>query len=660
MSDLLYGLNEKQRQAVSTRYKHLLVLAGAGSGKTRVLVHRIAWLLSKDNISPSSILAVTFTNKAAAEMQHRIEKLGKAHQGMWIGTFHSLAHRLLRIHHLDANLSQDFQVLDSDDQLRLVRGIIKSLNLDEKKWSSRQAIRYINNQKDMMLRPENIENNIKPVEKIWLRIYQTYQDACHRTDLVDFSELLLRVQELLINKPYILQHYRQRFSHILVDEFQDTNKIQYAWIRLLAGDQATVMIVGDDDQSIYGWRGAQVENIKLFLKNFTGAETLRLEQNYRSTHQILTAANSLISNNTKRMGKKLWTESVIGEAISIYSAINELDEARFVVNKIKTWKSQGGLLKDCAILYRSNAQSRILEDVLLQAKVLYRIYGGQRFFERQEIKDALAYLRLISNRHDDIAFERVVNTPLRGIGDRTLETIRQYARDQQLTLWKTTLIFLQNRILPNRVSTSLKSFIELVESLINETANMPLHSLTERVIDASGLLTMYKEEKGEKGQARIENLEELITATQEYLHEDQTILPLSAFLSYAALESGERQEDSDQDAVQLMTLHSSKGLEFLQVLIVGMEEGIFPSQMALSENGRLEEERRLAYVGLTRAMKKLTLSYTKSRRLYGKDVHHLPSRFISELPIECVEAVRLHMNVSRPNHRFISQSQYKK
>ncbi|WP_043914540.1 DNA helicase II [Candidatus Regiella insecticola] len=660
MSDLLDGLNEKQREAVATRYKHLLVLAGAGSGKTRVLVHRIAWLLSQEDISPSSIIAVTFTNKSAAEMRHRIENLGRAHKGMWVGTFHGLAHRLLRIHHLEANLPQDFQVLDSDDQLRFVKRIIKSLNLDEKKWSPRQAISYINGQKDMMLRPQHIESYGSPVENIWLRIYQAYHDACHRTGSVDFAELLLRAHELWLNKPCILQRYRQRFSHILVDEFQDTNKIQYAWISLLAGDQATVMIVGDDDQSIYGWRGAQVGNIQLFLNDFAGAETLRLEQNYRSTHHILTAANSLIAHNTKRMGKNLWTQSATGEAISLYSAINELDEARFVVSKIKTWQSQGGLLKDCAILYRSNAQSRVLEDALLQAKVLYRIYGGQRFFERQEIKDALAYLRLIANRHDDVAFERVVNTPPRGIGDRTLETIRQYARDQQLTLWQTTLIVLQNQILSNRAAASLQRFIELVEALANETTEMPLQSQTERVIRASGLWTMYQEEKGEKGQARIENLEELITATQQYHHEDKTMLPLSALLSYAALEAGERQADGDQDAVQLMTLHSAKGLEFLQVFIVGMEEGMFPSQMALNENGRLEEERRLAYVGLTRAMQKLTLSYAESRRLYGKEVNHPPSRFIGELPLECIEEVRSRASVSRPvNHRFMGTPLYK-
>ena len=655
VSELLDGLNDNQREAVAAPRSNLLVLAGAGSGKTRVLVHRIAWLMSVENCSPYSIMAVTFTNKAAAEMRHRIEQLiGTSQGGMWIGTFHGLAHRLLRAHHLDAGLPQDFQILDSEDQLRLLKRLIKSMNLDEKQWPARQGMWYINGKKDEGLRPKHIESYGNPIEQTWLRIYQAYQEACDRAGLVDFAELLLRAHELWLNKPHILNHYRERFTNVLVDEFQDTNNIQYAWIRMLAGDSGRVIIVGDDDQSIYGWRGAQVENIQRFLQDFPGAETIRLEQNYRSTNNILKAANALIANNNGRLGKELWTEGSDGEPISIYCAFNELDEARFVVNRIKVWMENGGALNDCAILYRSNAQSRVLEEALLQSSMPYRIYGGMRFFERQEIKDALSYLRLMANRNDDAAFERVVNTPTRGVGDRTLDVVRQTARERQMTLWQATRELLQSRALAGRAASALQRFCELVDSLATETADLPLHVQTDRVIKDSGLWLMYEQEKGEKGQARIENLEELVTATRQfsYQDEDEDLMPLQAFLSHAALEAGEGQADKWQDAVQLMTLHSAKGLEFSQVFIVGMEEGMFPSQMSLDEGGRLEEERRLAYVGVTRAMLKLTLTYAETRRLYGKEVYHRPSRFIGELPEACIEEVRLRASVSRPvNHQ---------
>ncbi|MEI7235584.1 DNA helicase II [Pectobacterium carotovorum] len=655
VSDLLDGLNDKQRDAVAAPRSNLLVLAGAGSGKTRVLVHRIAWLLSVENCSPYSIMAVTFTNKAAAEMRHRIDHLiGTSQGGMWIGTFHGLAHRLLRAHHMDANLPQDFQILDSEDQLRLLKRLIRALNLDEKQWPPRQAMWFINGKKDEGLRPQHIESYGNPIEQTWQRVYQAYQEACDRAGLVDFAELLLRAHELWLNKPHVLNHYRERFTNILVDEFQDTNRIQYAWIRMLAGDSAKVMIVGDDDQSIYGWRGAQVENIQLFLKDFAGAETIRLEQNYRSTSNILKAANALIAHNGGRLGKNLWTDGAEGEPISLYCAFNELDEARYVVNRIKAWQENGGALSDNAILYRSNAQSRVLEEALLQQSMPYRIYGGMRFFERQEIKDALSYLRLIANRNDDAAFERVVNTPTRGIGDRTLDVVRQTARDRQLTLWQSTRALLQEKVLAGRAAASLQRFIELIDALAYETSELPLHIQTDRAIKDSGLWSMYEQEKGEKGQARVENLEELVTATRQfsYQEEDQDLMPLQAFLSHAALEAGEGQADANQDAVQLMTLHSAKGLEFPQVFIVGMEEGMFPSQMSLDEGGRLEEERRLAYVGVTRAMQKLTITYAESRRLYGKEAYHRPSRFVGELPEECVEEVRLRASVSRPvNHQ---------
>ncbi|HEJ9438199.1 TPA: DNA helicase II [Proteus mirabilis] len=654
VSYLLEGLNDKQREAVAAPRVNMLVLAGAGSGKTRVLVHRIAWLLSVEQASPFSIMAVTFTNKAAAEMRHRIEDLiGTSQGGMWIGTFHSLAHRLLRAHYLDAGLPQDFQIIDSDDQYRLIRRIVKSMALDDKQWPPRQGMWYINGKKDEGLRPQHIQTYGNPVETTWLKVYQAYQEACDRAGLVDFAELLLRAHELWLNKPQILEHYQHRFTNILVDEFQDTNRIQYAWIRMLAGQTGKVMIVGDDDQSIYGWRGAQVENIQNFLNEFPGAETIRLEQNYRSTSNILKAANALIANNSDRLGKNLWTEGAEGEPISLYCAFNDLDEARYVVGRIKRWHEEGGALADCAILYRSNAQSRIMEEALLQANMPYRIYGGQRFFERQEIKDALSYMRLTANRHDDASFERVVNTPTRGIGDRTLDVVRQVARDNQITLWESALQVIEHKMLAGRAIAAIARFLELIDTLANETADMPLHVQTDRIIRDSGLKAMYEQEKGEKAQARIENLEELVTATRQfsYQDEDEDLMPLQAFLSHAALESGEGQADAYQDAVQLMTLHSAKGLEFSQVFIVGVEEGMFPSQMSLDEGGRLEEERRLAYVGVTRAMKKLTLTYAENRRLYGKEVSHRPSRFIGELPKECVEEVRLRATVSRPvNH----------
>ncbi|MDC9761721.1 DNA helicase II [Proteus mirabilis] len=654
VSYLLEGLNDKQREAVAAPRVNMLVLAGAGSGKTRVLVHRIAWLLSVEQASPFSIMAVTFTNKAAAEMRHRIEDLiGTSQGGMWIGTFHSLAHRLLRAHYLDAGLPQDFQIIDSDDQYRLIRRIVKSMALDDKQWPPRQGMWYINGKKDEGLRPQHIQTYGNPVETTWLKVYQAYQETCDRAGLVDFAELLLRAHELWLNKPQILEHYQHRFTNILVDEFQDTNRIQYAWIRMLAGQTGKVMIVGDDDQSIYGWRGAQVENIQNFLNEFPGAETIRLEQNYRSTSNILKAANALIANNSDRLGKNLWTEGAEGEPISLYCAFNDLDEARYVVGRIKRWHEEGGALADCAILYRSNAQSRIMEEALLQANMPYRIYGGQRFFERQEIKDALSYMRLTANRHDDASFERVVNTPTRGIGDRTLDVVRQVARDNQITLWESALQVIEHKMLAGRAIAAIARFLELIETLANETADMPLHVQTDRIIRDSGLKAMYEQEKGEKAQARIENLEELVTATRQfsYQDEDEDLMPLQAFLSHAALESGEGQADAYQDAVQLMTLHSAKGLEFSQVFIVGVEEGMFPSQMSLDEGGRLEEERRLAYVGVTRAMKKLTLTYAENRRLYGKEVSHRPSRFIGELPKECVEEVRLRATVSRPvNH----------
>ncbi len=648
---LLDGLNDKQRQAVAAPLENLLVLAGAGSGKTRVLVHRIAWLMSVEQASPFSIMSVTFTNKAAAEMRGRIEELmmGSA-SGMWNGTFHGICHRILRAHYLDAKLPEDFQIIDGDDQQRLLRRLIKAQNLDEKQWPARQAAWWINGKKDEGLRPQHIDAYHDPITKTYLQLYRAYQEACDRAGLVDFAEILLRTHELLRDKQHIREHYQARFKHILVDEFQDTNNIQYAWLRMMAGPDSHVMIVGDDDQSIYGWRGAKVENIEKFTLEFPSVNTIRLEQNYRSTKTILEASNTLIANNTERMGKELWTDGEAGELISVYSAYNELDEARFTVSKIKEWQDRGGVLNECAMLYRNNAQSRVLEEALIQAGLPYRIYGGMRFFERQEIRDALSYMRLMSNRNDDAAFERIVNTPTRGMGDKTLETIRFAARERGCTMWDASIALLNEQVLTGRAAGALGRFVELVNALEDDTHEMPLHEQTNHVIHSSGLYTMYEQEKGEKSKARIENLEELVTATRQFEKpEEADDMPLlTAFLTHAALEAGEGQADEFDDAVQLMTLHSAKGLEFPLVFMVGVEEGMFPSQMSAEEAGRLEEERRLCYVGMTRAKQKLYITYAEMRRLYGQDKYHKPSRFIRELPESCLDEVRMKAQVSRP------------
>ncbi|MCD6046704.1 MAG: uvrD [Gammaproteobacteria bacterium] len=650
---LLAHLNDPQRQAVSAPPGHLLVLAGAGSGKTRVLTHRIAWLITTENVSPHGILSVTFTNKAAAEMRGRIESLlGTPASGMWIGTFHSLAHRLLRQHWKEAGLKQNFQILDSDDQLRLIKRIIISMGLDEKQWVPRQVQGFINGKKEDGIRARHLEGQAHDfTHNTLIKIYQAYETACEQSGLVDFAELLLRAHELWQQAPEVLEHYQRRFQHILVDEFQDTNKIQYQWLRILAGQTGYMMIVGDDDQSIYGWRGAKIENIQKFTKDFPYTTTIRLEQNYRSTGHILAAANALIANNQGRLGKSLWTQGNQGDAISVYMAFNDYDEARFIVDQIKKWVNEGGKRSEVAILYRSNAQSRVLEECLIQASMPYRIYGGLRFFDRQEIRDALAYLRLISNRDDDTAFERVVNTPTRGIGETTLAQMRQYAKEQQCSLWQAAQAMVEQKLLTTRAMTSLNAFLTLIDSMDQVTRSLPLGETTEHVIQVSGLLAHYQQERGEKAQARVENLAELITATSDYVpesNEEENLTPLQAFLAHAALEAGETQADAHADAVQLMTLHTAKGLEFPLVFLSGMEEGLFPHQMSIEDPARLEEERRLCYVGITRAMKKLFLTYAEVRRIHGNEVYHRASRFLQEIPEENLEAVRLKSFVKKP------------
>ena len=649
VSELLDDLNKPQREAVAAPLGHTRILAGAGSGKTRVLVHRIAWLIQAEALSPANILAVTFTNKAAAEMRGRIEQmLGYPIGGMWVGTFHGLAHRLLRSHWQEAGLPQGFQILDSDDQLRMIKRIIRGMSLDEAQWPPKQAQWYINGQKDEGLRAAHLQAGEDPYSQNMLTIYLAYEQACERAGVVDFGELLLRSHELWLKRPDILSHYQQRFSQILVDEFQDTNTIQYAWIRVLAGQTGHLFIVGDDDQSIYGWRGAKIENIQKFHKDYPDASTVRLEQNYRSTGNILAVANAVIANNSERLGKELWTEDADGEPIQLYNAYNERDEAAYLVQEVRNWMNQGGQRSDVAVLYRSNAQSRVIEEALMQSAVPYRVYGGLRFFERAEIKDVLSYLRLISNRRDDAAFERVVNTPTRGIGAATLTQLRQYARETNQTMWQSAVDFLQQKILPARAANALSAFLTLIDSLTPEDDTMSLHELTALVIDESGLRTHFAKDKTEKGQGRIENMDELINASREFMRaDDEEEMPLlDAFLAHAALEAGENQGDQWQDCVQLMTLHSAKGLEFPIVFMVGMEEGLFPGQKSADDPLRLAEERRLCYVGMTRARKTLYLLYTESRYLYGQEMHPRPSRFLSEIPAERVHQVRSPQNMA--------------
>lgn len=656
---ILDSLNDAQRQAVAAPLGHQLVLAGAGSGKTRVLTHRIAYLVEEQGLSPFNILAVTFTNKAASEMRARIEELlGPTARSMWVGTFHGLAHRLLRTHWRDIGLPEGFQILDSDDQHRLVRRVIASLGLDEDRWPTKQAQYFINAKKDEGLEAHHLPDYGDVTARTLIKIYRAYEENCVRAGLIDFADLLLKTHKLWTTKPEVLAHYQERFRYILVDEFQDTNAIQYAWVRILAGNQNHVMIVGDDDQSIYGWRGAKVENIQRFCKDFPEAMTTRLEQNYRSTGTILKAANALIENNADRLGKNLWTSGESGDLIHVYNAFNDLDEAHFIVNRIRDWQKAGNSLSDVAILYRSNAQSRVLEEALMQFSMPYRVYGGLRFFERAEIKDALAYLRLMTNSHDDAAFERVVNTPTRGIGDTTLIALREYATSHQVSLWTAATKILEQNDLKPRAAKALELFLHLIETLAKDTEHLALFEQVEHVIHNSGLIEHYRKEKGEKGIARLENLEELVNAAKQFdgkeMTEDMPLL--TAFLAYSALESGENQAEQFEESVQLMTLHTAKGLEFPVVFMCGFEEGLFPHYMTMEDPKGLEEERRLCYVGITRAMQKLFITHAEVRRLHGKEMRHRASRFLKEIPNELLHEARLKTKVSRPEVVPLSES----
>ncbi|MFN5745191.1 MAG: DNA helicase II [Methylococcaceae bacterium] len=657
VTPIIAPLNSAQRAAVTTTCPSLLVLAGAGSGKTRVLVHRIAWLVTAEGIPPHSILAVTFTNKAANEMRVRIEDLlDIPARQLWVGTFHGLAHRFLRRHAREARLPDSFQILDSDDQHRLIKRLLKNLQIDDTRWPPRQIQWFINHQKEEGRRAAHIAASHDPFERQMLEIYIAYEDLCQRSGLVDFAELLLRTHEMLRDTPDLLDHYQKRFQHVLVDEFQDTNRIQYAWLRLLTQNRENLFAVGDDDQSIYSWRGAKVENLKKFQTDYPRHDLIRLEQNYRSTGHILAAANGLITKNQSRLGKSLWTEGSQGDRVEIYAAFNEQDEAFFVTEQLEHWVREGHARRDAAILYRSNAQSRQFEEKLIAKRIPYRVYGGLRFFERAEIKDALAYLRLIANRHDDASFERIINTPTRGIGAKTLDIIRDIARNESYSLWQAMEKLSADSSQPNRARIPLANFSKLINDLATAAEGLMLWEQAQMAVVDSGLRQHYQKEKGDQAEQRLENLDELINAARQFEYEptlDPDLPQLDQFLSHAALEAGDNQADAGDDCVQLMTLHAAKGLEFQLVFVVGLEEGLFPSLQSLEDHERLEEERRLCYVGITRARQKLFLTYAENRRIYGKDTYPRPSRFLREIPTEHVHEVRIR---AKPSQSSVSSN----
>lgn len=655
ITPIIDPLNPAQREAVCAREASALVLAGAGSGKTRVLVHRAAWLILAENVPAQSILAVTFTNKAAREMKTRIESLlGLSTQNLWIGTFHGLAHRLLRRHAKEVGLPENFQILDSDDQQRVIKRIIRSEGLDDARWPPRQVQWYINSQKEEGRRARDLRAPNDPFEKQMIALYHLYEAQCERSALVDFSELLLRALELFMGNLELLEFYQQKFRHVLVDEFQDTNRIQYQWLHLLTSKNQNLFVVGDDDQSIYSWRGARVDHLDRFRGDYPNHQMVRLEQNYRSTGTILAAANALIRHNSARLGKELWTQGDPGEMISLYAAFNEQDEAHFVVRQIQSWSDEGQPRQNCAILYRSNAQSRQFEEKLVALGIPYRVHGGLRFFERQEIKDALAYLRMTHNPEDDASFERIVNTPPRGIGDKTLERVREITREEGISMWKATRILIDDAHFPARSRGALKLFMDLILALGQKTQELSLSRRALEILTESGLMDHYRKERGDLGEQRVENLEELVNATRQFEQEadlDPSLSIEDQFLAHAALEAGESGSNPQEDCVQLMTLHASKGLEFDLVFIVGLEDGLFPSLQSIDDSDRLEEERRLCYVGVTRARKRLILCYAESRRLFGRESYPRPSRFLREIPGALIAPIRLGgMAMPRPTN----------
>ena len=657
LTPVLDPLNRAQRDAVAAPPGHQLVLAGAGSGKTRVLVHRVAWLLATGEAAPWGVYVVTFTNRAAGEMRARIERmLERPAGGMWVGTFHGLAHRLLRAHAQEADLPASFQILDSEDQLRCIRRVLRELDLDEKRWVPRRVQGYINARKDEGLRARHVEQRGEGEHEQLAAIYRAYEELCRRNGVVDFAELLLRTHEVFRDRDDLLAHYRRRFTHLLVDEFQDTNAIQYAWLRLLAGSEGEVFAVGDDDQSIYSWRGARAGHLHQFTRDFPEVAVFRLEQNYRSTRTILGAANALIAHNRERLGKDLWTAGETGEPIVLYAAFNEIDEARFVVSRTQYCIQNGMRRSDIAVLYRVSAQSRVLEESLLAAGLPYRVYGGLRFYERAEVKDTLAYLRLVANRDDDAAFERVVNTPSRGVGPRTVDALRGAAREGQCSLWEAARELLSQRGLTARAAGALGGFIALIDALDAECRDLDPGEQVRLAVERSALVAHYEREGADRAQTRAENLSELADAADQFYYaraegDEEGASALDSFLAHAALESGEEQAAEHEESLHLMTLHSAKGLEFPVVFLIGLEEGLFPHQRSLDEPDRLEEERRLCYVGMTRARQQLVLSYAESRRLHGSERYASASRFVREIPSELVEEVRLRSKVSRPLYR---------
>ena len=656
VSHILEHLNDKQREAVTSEKQHLMVLAGAGSGKTRVLVHKIAWEVEALRKNPATIMAVTFTNKAAAEMRSRIEELLEAPMmDTWVGTFHGLAHRMLKRFHKEAGLTSGFTILDSDDQLRIIKRIAKEMSLDEASWPSRQSQWQINSWKDEGFRSAQVDDHGDHFKENINKIYKEYEAVCLRDNLVDFGELLLRSYEVVRDNPSVRTCFHSRFKSILVDEFQDTNTIQYNWLLEIASDQATIIAVGDDDQSIYGWRGAKVENVDSFIKTFDDTEVVRLEQNYRSTNIILGAANALIENNTDRLGKNLWTEKLEGEQIVLYQAYNEQDEARFVADVLRDWMGKGEMYEDAAVLYRSNAQSRALEEALLRASIPYRIYGGQRFYERMEIKNAIAYLKIIFNHSDNPAFERSISNPTRGVGEKTLAKIRGTARQFNISYIKASAKLIDEGAISGRGGAGLRSYLEFIARCKEFIEENPLSDLMEEIIKTSGLVAYHAKEPGEKGKTRVENLQELVSATTNFeqsIKEDKPYKEIAEqYLDMISLDSGDRQASEHDDAAQLMTLHSAKGLEFKLVIMTGLEESLFPHGRSMENPAQLEEERRLCYVGITRAMEKLYITHAESRRLHGSDTFNPPSRFLREIPKALINEIRPRAQTNIPYNR---------
>jgi DNA helicase-2/ATP-dependent DNA helicase PcrA len=640
---LLSGLNPEQRAAVELPAQSALILAGAGSGKTRVLTTRIAYLISTGQASPQGLLAVTFTNKAAKEMLARLSAMLPINtRGMWIGTFHGLCNRMLRAHHREANLPQTFQILDSGDQLSAIKRVMKLLNVDDEKFPPREMQWFISGSKEQGLRAADVEA-FDPYTRRKVEVFAEYDAQCQREGVVDFSELLLRCYELLARNQQLREHYQARFRHILVDEFQDTNPLQYRWLKLLAGRDNSIFAVGDDDQSIYAFRGATVGNMQELLRDFRIANVIKLEQNYRSLGNILDAANALIARNRERLGKNLWTAETKGDPLRIYEAPTDMEEARFIVEEVEQLRQEGVRLSEIALLYRSNAQSRVLEHALVSAGLSYRVYGGLRFFERQEIKHALAYLRLLENTDDDNALLRIINFPTRGIGARSVEQLQEAARTNNTTLFDAAA----------RAGGKVTAFVGLVEMMRNEIRELPLPEIVDHVLQHSGLIAHYQNETGAKkreAQERLENLNELITAATMFVHENEDD-SLTAFLTHAALEAGEHQAGEGDDALHLMTVHAAKGLEFHTVFITGLEQGLFPHQNSLDAEGGLDEERRLMYVALTRARRRLYLTFAQSRMLHGQVNYGMASSFLRELPQEL-----LHWLTPKYEPRFGSAS----